>query len=291
MLKKNKDVIIIGAGVSGMTSAIYLKRLNLDILLLESSYPGGQITKTDVIENYPGFVKINGFELSDKIFEQVTNLNIEYKNEKVLEIKKGTTIEVVTENSIYETQNLIVATGRSPKKLGIEEDYINKGVSYCAICDGALYKDKVVAVVGSGDSAVTSAIYLSKICKKVYLIVRKDYLKAKDYLVQKLNEKVTVLFNKNVTKLYGEDKLEYIELNSIDKLRVDGLFIYIGSTPNTDFIDVVKEEGYIIVDDTMKTSEDNIYACGDVIKKDVYQITTATSDATIAAINIAKKTS
>jgi len=291
MLKKNKDVIIIGAGVSGMTSAIYLKRLNLDILLLESSYPGGQITKTDVIENYPGFVKINGFELSDKIFEQVTNLNIEYKNEKVLEIKKGTTIEVVTENSIYETQNLIVATGRSPKKIGIEEDYINKGVSYCAICDGALYKDKVVAVVGSGDSAVTSAIYLSKICKKVYLIVRKDYLKAKDYLVQKLNEKVTVLFNKNVTKLYGEDKLEYIELNSIDKLRVDGLFIYIGSTPNTDFIDVVKEEGYIIVDDTMKTSEDNIYACGDVIKKDVYQITTATSDATIAAINIAKKTS
>ena len=192
---------------------------------------------------------------------------------------------------IYETKNLIVATGRSPKKLGIEDEYINRGVSYCAICDGALYKDKVVAVIGSGDSAVTSAIYLSKICKKVYLIVRKDYLKAKDYLVQKLNEKVTVLFNKNVTKLYGEDKLEYIELNNVDKLGVDGLFIYVGSNPNTDFIDLDKDNGYILVDDNMKTSEDNIYACGDVIKKDVYQITTATSDATIAAINCAKKTS
>lgn len=291
MLKKNKDVIIIGAGVAGMTSAIYLKRLNLDILLLESEYPGGQITKTDSIENYPGFVKINGFDLSEKIFEQVTNLNISYSNEKVIEIKKGNTMEVITENNIYEAQNLIIATGRRPNKLGIEDNYLNKGVSYCAICDGALYKDKVVAVVGGGDSAVTSAIYLSKICKKVYLIVRKDYLRTKDYLVQKLNEKVTVLFNKEVTKLYGENNLEYIELNNIDKLKVDGLFIYVGSIPNTDFIDVDKDNGYIIVDETMKTSENNIFACGDVIKKDVYQITTAVSDATIAAINAAKKTS
>ena len=148
-----------------------------------------------------------------------------------------------------------------------------------------------VCVVGGGDSAVTSAIYLSKICKKVYLIVRKDYLRAKDYLVQKLNEKVTVLFNKEVTKLYGENNLEYIELNNIDKLKVDGLFIYVGSIPNTNFIDVDKDNGYIIVDETMKTSENNIFACGDVIKKDVYQITTAVSDATIAAINAAKKTS
>lgn len=288
MLKNHKDVIIIGAGVSGMTSAIYLKRFNLDVLLIESEYPGGQMTKTDIIENYPGFISIDGFSLSEKIFEQVKNLNIDYVNEEVISIDEKN-LEVVTENKIYTARKIIIATGRKPKKLGIEDNYINKGVSYCAICDGALYKDKIVAVVGSGDSAVSSAIYLSKICKKVYLLVRKDTLKAKDYLVSKLNEKVTVLFNKNVTNLYGEDKLEYVELNNENKLNVDGLFIYIGSTPNTDIINVDKENGYILVDDKMMTSNKNIYACGDVIKKDVYQITTAISDATIAAINCSKE--
>lgn len=288
MLKNHKDVIIIGAGVSGMTSAIYLKRFNLDVLLIESKYPGGQMTKTDIIENYPGFISIDGFSLSEKIFEQVKNLNIDYVNEEVISIDEKN-LEVVTENKIYTARKIIIATGRKPKKLGIEDDYINRGVSYCAICDGALYKNKIVAVVGSGDSAVSSAIYLSKICKKVYLLVRKDTLKAKDYLVSKLNEKVTVLFNKNVTNLYGEDKLEYVELNNEDKLNVDGLFIYIGSTPNTDIINVDKENGYILVDDKMMTSNPNIYACGDVIKKDVYQITTATSDATIASINCSKE--
>lgn len=288
MLKNHKDVIIIGAGVSGMTSAIYLKRFNLDVLLIESKYPGGQMTKTDIIENYPGFISIDGFSLSEKIFEQVKNLNIDYVNEEVISIDEKN-LEVVTENKIYTARKIIIATGRKPKKLGIEDNYINKGVSYCAICDGALYKNKIVAVVGSGDSAVSSAIYLSKICKKVYLLVRKDTLKAKDYLVSKLNEKVTVLFNKNVTNLYGEDKLEYVELNNEDKLNVDGLFIYIGSTPNTDIINVDKENGYILVDDKMMTSNPNIYACGDVIKKDVYQITTAISDATIASINCSKE--
>lgn len=288
MLKNHKDVIIIGAGVSGMTSAIYLKRFNLDVLLIESNYPGGQMTKTDIIENYPGFISIDGFSLSEKIFEQVKNLNIDYVNEEVISIDEKN-LEVVTENKIYTARKIIIATGRKPKKLGIEDNYINKGVSYCAICDGALYKDKIVAVVGSGDSAVSSAIYLSKICKKVYLLVRKDTLKAKDYLVSKLNEKVTVLFNKNVTNLYGEDKLEYVELNNEDKLNIDGLFIYIGSIPNTDIINVDKEDGYILVDDKMMTSNPNIYACGDVIKKDVYQITTAISDATIASINCSKE--
>ena len=288
MSKQVKDVIIIGSGVAGMTSAIYLKRLGLDILLLEGNYPGGQITKTDVIENYPGFININGFDLSEKIFSQVSNLNIEYVNESVINVKNGEIIEIETNNSVYEAKNVIVATGRSPKKLGIEDKFINKGVSYCSICDGALYKDKVVAVVGSGDSAVTSANYLSKICKKVYLIVRKDYLKAQDYLVKKMNEKITVLFNKNVTNLYGKESLEYIELNNTDKLKIDGLFIYIGSNPNSEFVDVDKDNGYILVDSNMKTSEDNIYAVGDVIKKDVYQITTAISDATIAAIECAK---
>ncbi len=288
MLKNHKDVIIIGAGVSGMTSAIYLKRFNLDVLLIESKYPGGQMTKTDIIENYPGFISIDGFSLSEKIFEQVKNLNIDYVNEEVISIDEKN-LEVVTENKIYTAKKIIIATGRKPKKLGIEDNYINKGVSYCAICDGALYKDKIVAVVGSGDSAVSSAIYLSKICKEVYLLVRKDTLKAKDYLVSKLNEKVKILFNKNVTNLYGEDKLEYVELNNHDKLNVDGLFIYIGSIPNTNIINVDKENGYILVDDKMKTSNPNIYACGDVIKKDVYQITTAISDATIASINCSKE--
>ena len=192
MLKNHKDVIIIGAGVSGMTSAIYLKRFNLDVLLIESKYPGGQMTKTDIIENYPGFISIDGFSLSEKIFERVKNLNIDYVNEEVISIDEKN-LEVVTENKIYTARKIIIATGRKPKKLGIEDNYINKGVSYCAICDGALYKDKIVAVVGSGDSAVSSAIYLSKICKEVYLLVRKDTLKAKDYLVSKLNEKVKIL--------------------------------------------------------------------------------------------------
>ena len=296
MFKKEKDVIIIGAGVSGMTSAIYLKRANLDVLLLESEYPGGQITKTDAIENYPGFVNINGFELSEKIFEQVKNLNVEYKNEKVLEIKKGNIIEVITENNVYESKNVIIATGRSPKRLGIENEdkFTGKGISYCALCDGNLYKNKNVAIVGAGNSAFEESLYLSKICNKVTIIARHDVFKADDILVEKVKntKNIEILTNKEVKEIIGNEKLEQVILNDGTKLDISGLFIYIGQQTNIkpyEKLNITNEYGYINVNNKMESNVPGIYACGDCINKELYQIITASSDGAIAANQIIKK--
>lgn len=283
------DVIVIGAGVAGMSASIYLKRANLNVLLIEKEIPGGQINKTDRIENYPGFKKIDGFTLSTSIFEQVKDLNIEYKNEKVFEIKDG--FEVITNKDTYKTKNVIIATGRVPRTLGLdhEEEYINKGISYCALCDGAFYKNKDVAVVGGADSAATTALYLSNLCNKVYLIFRKEDLTAQLYLKEEVNKKENIvkLNNSIVNKINGVDNIESINVND-KEIKIDGLFINVGSIPDTtNFKDLLElDNGYIVVDDKMRTSKKGIYACGDVIKKDVYQITTSISEGVIAANSI-----
>ena len=291
------DCVVIGAGVAGMTAAIYLKRSNLNVLLLEREMPGGQLNKTTEIENYPGFTKINGTDLALSIYNQIKENDITYKYGNVVEIVDNGDIKIVkTNRDTFEAKNIILATGRTPRKLGLEneEKLISHGISYCAICDGMFFKDKKVAVVGGGNSALTGALYLSNICSKVYIINRRDELRADTILQEKIKQKnnIKVLFNSKVTKLNEKDNvLDSIDVNE-EKLDIDGLFIYIGFDPDIDYLknlDIKNNNGYIVVDENMETSIKGIYACGDIIYKEVYQITTAIGEAAIAATHISHK--
>jgi len=281
------DCVVVGAGIAGMTAAIYLKRAGVNVLLLDSDAPGGLLNKISTVENYPGYITISGPDLSFQIYEQVQKLNIEIRYGKVLSIKNHaiqTDIEEIKANKV------IIATGRKAKTL---EDTRNlKNVSYCALCDGNLYKNKVVAVVGGGNTALEEAIYLAGLCKKVILIHRRQELRGEKSLQEQ------VLQYKNI-----DLKLDCV-INTINKqndlltslqttqgeIKVDGLFVSIGYEPNSHFLEEVeKENGYIKVDKNMKTNMDYIYACGDSIQKEVYQLTTAVGEATIAAIQAKKE--
>ena len=288
------DTIVIGAGVAGMTAAIYLKRANTNVLLLEKEMPGGQINKTTEIENYPGFTKINGTDLALSIYEQVKQNNIDYKYGNVIDIilKRNKKI-VKTNKEEFECKNIILATGRVPKKLGLEneEKLVGRGISYCAICDGMFFKDKTVAIIGGGNSALQAALYLSNICTKVYVINRSTKLRADNVVIEKAKQKenIEILYESKVTKIYEKhDILDSIDVNN-QKLEIDGLFIYIGFDPDISYlkrIDIRNNKGYIVVDNNMETSIKGIYACGDIVDKDVYQITTAIGEAAIAATHI-----
>lgn len=288
------DTIVIGAGVAGMTAAIYLKRANTNVLLLEKEMPGGQINKTTEIENYPGFTKINGTDLALSIYEQVKQNNIDYKYGNVIDIilKRNKKI-VKTNKEEFECKNIILATGRVPKKLGLEneEKLVGRGISYCAICDGMFFKDKTVAIIGGGNSALQAALYLSNICTKVYVINRSTKLRADNVVIEKAKQKdnIEILYESKVTKIYEKhDILDSIDVNN-QKLETDGLFIYIGFDPDISYlkrIDIRNNKGYIVVDNNMETSIKGIYACGDIVDKDVYQITTAIGEAAIAATHI-----
>lgn len=292
------DVIIIGAGVSGITASIYLKRANKNILIIESGMFGGQINKTSVIENYPGFVKIEGPELSSNLFSQITNLNIDYKIETVKKLSKKENVFLVeTNKNIYLSKKVIIATGRIPKKLGLsnEENLIGRGISYCAYCDGFFFKGKEVAVVGGGNSALEEALYLSNLCTKVYIIHRRDKFSADQVLQEKIKTKgnIIIKYSSVVKKAIEVDnnlsKILIEKENKEENLEISGLFIYIGNIPKNDFLNELNlkmENDYIIVDKNMKTSVDGLYACGDVIKKEAYQISTAVGEGTIAAISI-----
>jgi len=293
-MKKKYDVIIIGSGIAGMTAGIYLKRGGLDVLIIEENAPGGQLNRINDIENYPGFIKTDGPQLASMIYEQVQNQKIEYLFEKVIKTNlEGEYKEVVTNNEKLQCKYLIIATGRLSKKLFSSDDkYIGKGISYCALCDGTLYKDKEVAVVGGGNSALEEMIYLSNICKKVTGILRGDAFRGESYLVERLKEKnnINIMYNTNVTEYnIVNGKLESVDLDNGEKLNIAGLFISIGSAPSADIFDVDKEKGFIIVDDECMTNIENVYACGDVIKKNVYQLTTAAGEGTKVAYSIIKK--
>lgn len=291
------DAIVIGAGVAGMTAAIYLKRANLKVLILEREMPGGQLNKTTEIENYPGFTKINGTDLALSMYEQIKYQNIDYKYGNVLEIVDNNDIKIVkTNKEQFESKNIVLATGRTPRKLGLENEdkLVSHGISYCAICDGMFFKDKNVAVVGGGNSALTSALYLSNICSKVYIINRRDELRADTLLQEKVKQKnnIEILFNSKVTKLNEKDNILNSILVNNEKLDINGLFIYIGFDPDIKYLDnlnVKNNNGYIVVDENMETSIKGIYACGDIIDKQVYQITTAIGEAAIAATSINHK--
>lgn len=280
------DVIIIGSGISGMTAGIYLKRNNVDCLIIENDAPGGQLNRSNIIENYPGYVSIDGPSLAYNIYNQVNKLDISYLFDDILNIDFNNNI-IETSNKKIKYNYLIIATGRSPKKLDVLKKYEGNGVSYCAICDGNLYKDKDVIVVGGGNSAFEEAIYLSKICNSVKIIHRNENLRADKSEIDKVNDlnNVEIILNEEISEI--EEDLDKFLINN--KYRVDGIFVCIGYIPNSKIFNLKKDNDYIIVDNHYKTNIDNVYAVGDVIKKDIYQLTTATNDATVASINIIKK--
>ena len=293
-MKERYDVIIIGSGIAGMTAAIYLKRGGLNTLIIEENSPGGQLNKINTIENYPGFKKTDGPTLAAEIFSQVRNMDIEYLFDKVISVDlTKEEKKIVTGGTTLYCKYLVIATGRLSKKLFNHDDrFIGKGISYCALCDGNLYKDKNVVVVGGANSALEEALYLSDICNNVTIVARGEKLRGDESLINQVLEKnnIKCMYNSNVTEYNIENsKLVSVRLDNDEILDAEGLFISIGSVPSADIFDVDKEKGFIIVNEECMTNVENVYACGDVIKKSVYQLTTAASEGTIAAYSIIKK--
>ena len=289
------DIIIIGAGTAGLTAAIYGRRALKKVLVFEANSYGGQIINTLDIENYPGFEHIDGYTYSTKILEQAQSLGAEVAFEKVIDIKdNGSEKEVITANNVYKTKTIILATGSSNRKLGIdrEKELLGKGVSYCATCDGSFYKGKDVAVVGGGNAALEEAIYLANIVNKVYLIHRRDTFSADSVYVEnikKLNN-VEIIYNSNVTKLNGDDKLSSIEITSnenvVSEINVEGLFVSVGQVPeNNNFAKLINidEKGYIIAGEDCHTNVEGIYVAGDTRTKSLRQLVTAAGDGAVAA--------
>lgn len=283
-------VVILGSGIAGMTAGIYLKRGGLDVLVVEDSIPGGVLNEIPSIENYPGYEEISGPDLAMNIYNQLTKLGVKILNKKITSIDLNN--KIINNNIKYEY--LVIATGRKSRMLSLEheKELLGKGISTCALCDGFFYKDKKVAVVGGGSSSLTEALYLSKICKEVIIIHRRDKLTADKYLIDKVNstKNIKVLYNSNITKYnQNNNKLTSVTINNKDNLEVEGVFLAIGSTPNSEMFNVNKDNNYIIVDSNYMTNIDKVYAIGDVIKKDYYQLSTASSDAVVAASNIIKR--
>ena len=291
---QSRKVVIIGSGVAGMTAAIYLKRAGIDTLVIECDAPGGQLNRSSSIENYPGFKFIDGPTLAMNIYEQVMNLKVDYLFDKVVEIKENGNKKIVkTSKEEIECEYVVMATGRTSRTLNLDNErkYIGNGISFCALCDGNLYKNKEVVIVGGGNSAIEEAIYLASLCKKVTVIHRKDKLTAEEALINTLKtyDNVEIIYNVNIKKYNEEDnKIVSITLDNDKVISTSGVFIAIGYVPINNLIDVKKDNGYIVVNNKYETSIKNIYACGDAIKKSAYQIATAVGEATNVAYNIIK---
>ena len=291
------DIIIIGGGCAGLTASIYAARAGKEVLVFESDAVGGQISTSPKVENFPSIKQISGAEFSDNLLAQATSFGAKLIAEKVAEIKDGETKTVITNGGEYECKRLIIATGVKHRKLGAdgEEDYEGKGVSYCAVCDGMFFRDADVAVIGGGDSAVITSLYLSNICKKVYHIHRRDEFRAESYRVNELKTKsnVELVLSSNISSFEGDDFLQAVIVENVNtkeqrKLEIDGLFISIGYSPDSEiFKDVIAldNEGYIIAGEDCKTSADGIYAAGDCRAKSLRQLTTAAADGSVAAVS------
>lgn len=283
------DAIIIGCGPAGMTSAIYLARQNKKVLILEKETIGGQISSSPLVENYPGFIAISGSELSNNMFDQVMNLGVDFELEEVIKIEDGKTKKVITTDNTYETKTIIIATGCKYRLLGLDNEVnlIGNGIHFCVSCDGAFYKDKTVAVIGGGNSAVINALTLSEICKKVYVIQNLDDLTSEKNLADKLRtkENVEIIVSSVVSKINGKDSLESIELNNDKTIKLDGMFISIGMVPQNSFVkELIKLDKYNYVDSIdCKTNIPGIFVAGDLRTKPFRQVTTAVNDGTIAA--------
>jgi thioredoxin reductase (NADPH) len=293
------DCIIIGAGPAGLTSAIYLLRAGKNVLILEKSTIGGGIASTPMIENYPGCARVSGEQLADNLFAQVTDFG---GNLEVWEVKKieedGDHYKLVTDGPDFFAKTIIIATGTTWRRLGLpnEENLIGHGISFCVTCDGAFYKDQTVAIIGGGNTAVTNALELSEICKKLIVVQNLADLTGENILNEKLKakENVEIIYNATVKELIGEHELKGIVINTPDgekKIDVDGMFISIGLVPQTDFVKdsiTLNKFNYIDAVENCNTNLKGVFVAGDVRNKAYHQITTATSDGTVAALEVQK---
>ena len=296
-MKLDYDVIVVGSGPAGITSAIYLKRANINVCIMEKSAPGGQLNKSSTIENYPGFEKITGPELAYNFYEQILKLDIPFINEEVIKIEDKISYKIVeTNKKTYTCKGIILALGRKPRSFDNKNVSLleGKGVSYCSLCDGPLFKNQDVSIIGGGNSALEEALYLADICKSVTIINRRDVLRGDKMLVDKVLKKdnINILYNSEVVEFNKQnDFLESLTINTngkLNKLDVKACFIFIGYVPATDFLsnlDILDEKGYIKTDKNLKTDIPFIYACGDTINKQVYQIVTATGEGAVSAIS------
>ncbi len=297
MADTDYDLVIIGAGPAGLTAGIYAARARMKVLLLEKAVPGGQILVTDWIENYPGFPEgISGYDLAEKMRIQAQDLGLEIETVQVhaLNLSEGIK-EIVLKDRSIRTKSLIIASGASPKKLGIGEDkYMGKGISFCATCDAPFFKNKTVVAIGGGDTAVQEAIFLTKFAKKVYLVHRRDELRATKILQERAfaNDKIEFVWDSVATGVNGFFGIEGVHVKNIKTnkettIKADGCFIWVGILPNTEFIkDSVKtdEFGFIVADAKMQTNVPGVYVAGDVRDTPLRQISTAVGDGAIAAV-------
>ncbi|MBC2391706.1 thioredoxin-disulfide reductase [Listeria booriae] len=300
--EKIYDVIIIGAGPAGMTAALYTSRADLDTLMIERGVPGGQMVNTADIENYPGFDSILGPDLSEKMFSGAKQFGAEYAYGDIKSVENGEEYKTVVAGSkTYKARSIIIATGAEHRKLGVEgeDSYSGRGVSYCAVCDGAFFKNRELIVVGGGDSAVEEGAYLTRYASKVTIIHRRDKLRAQQILQDRAfkNEKIEFVWNSTVEEILGDDmKVTGARLvstidGSTSEINADGAFIYVGLVPlSAAFKDlgILDAEGYVITNEEMETTIPGIFAAGDVRVKSLRQVVTATGDGGLAGQNAQK---
>lgn len=301
-IEKEQDVIIIGGGPAGLTAGIYAGRARIKTLLIEESSIGGLASLTATIENYPGFPEgITGEELSRRLEEQAKKFGTKILDAKVLGLTLDGIWKVVeTTKGVYRASSIIICSGTKPKKLGVpgEREFLGKGISYCAVCDGAFFRGKKVAVVGGGDAAVEEALYLTRFAEEVYIIHRRDELRAEKITQEKAfsNPRIKFLWSHIVKAIDGDNKVERLILEDLKTKEekvfpIDGVFIYIGLTPQTElYSSLLKldDNGFIITDENMQTSAPGIFAAGDVRVKPLRQIVTALSDGAIAGVSVTK---
>lgn len=300
-MEKCYDVIIIGSGPAGLSAAIYGQRAQLKMLIIEKeAFSGGQILTTYEVDNYPGIPGVNGFDLGVKLREHADNLGAEFVADEVLECQLQDDIKkIICKDQTYKTKTVIIATGAHHRTLGVpgEEEFKGRGVSYCATCDGAFFKNKTTVVVGGGDVALEDAIFLARMCEKVYVIHRRDQFRGAKSLQKKLlsYDNVEIIWNHVVTRIDGGDKVEGIDIEDVNshevkELAVDGVFMAVGITPSSGIFDQIEmtEHGYIVADEDAVTSIKGVFAAGDVRTKALRQIVTAVSDGANAITSVEK---
>lgn len=304
-MTKIYDTIIVGAGPGGLTAAIYTSRSNISTLLIDRGIPGGQLQNTEEIENFPGFSHISGPDLAQNMYDHALKFGAEYSYGDVKEITKDDSTDIFTIDAgskSYQAKSVIVATGTKYKKLGVpgEEEFSGRGVSWCAVCDGAFFRNKHVVVVGGGDSAVEEAVYLTKFASKVTVFVRGNKFRAQAILVDRLlkNDKIEVKFNTTVEEIVGENKVtgvvikenffaDFDGIPSTKLFECDGVFEYVGMDPVSNFVkdlDITDRDGWVLTSSKMETPISGLFAIGDIRKDTIRQVVTATGDGCIAAI-------
>ncbi len=288
------DIIIIGGGPAGLTAAVYARRANKSVLVMEKGTFGGQITSSPKVENIPGFISVSGNEFAEKLLEQAMELGAEVECIEVLSVEDGDVKKVITDEGEFFARAIIIATGTKHRLLGLnrEEDFIGDGISFCAVCDGAFYEGKTVAVIGGGNSALQEALLLAKLCKKVYLVQNLDYFTGEEKLIEEMQvaDNISTITGTVVSELIGDDVLTGIRIKTGEEFKnldIDGMFIAVGLIPQNEiFSSIVKlnDYGYVDSDEACMTTAQGIFVAGDCRSKHIRQVATAVSDGAVAAL-------